>query len=133
MQVATTSHLANHRQLLSILAGLMLFAPIALTGCAKTSYENRTFFRKEFGLDTHGRKTWLDHLVEGDPGPLDVHLAANYEQVAPLRSAVLPFSDRGSANFIVDKMPLTFRNSEQRADCAWTDGNRMRRAVNGYL
>src|SRR5882724_11267562 len=129
----TTSHFANHRQLLSILAGLMLFAPTALSACAKTSYENSTFFRKEYGLDTHGRKTWLDHLVEMDPGHLDVHLAANYEQVAPLRIAVLPFSNRGSANFVVDKIPLTFRNQEQRADWAWTDSNRTRRAVNGYL
>jgi hypothetical protein len=53
--------------------------------------------------------------------------------LAPLRIAVLPFSDRGSANFVVDKVPLTFRNSEQRADWARTDSNRMRRAVNGYL
>ena len=133
MRVVTTSHLANHRELLEILAGSMLFAPIVLSGCARTSYENSTFFRKEYGLDTHGRKTWLDHLVEVDPSHLDVHLAENYEHVAPLRIAVLPFSDRGSANFVVDKIPLTFRNQQQCADWAWTDSNRTRRAVNGYL
>jgi hypothetical protein len=82
---------------------------------------------------THGRKTSVDHLVEVDPGHVDIHVAANYEQVAPLRIAVLPFSDRGSAHFVVDKIPLTFRNRQQRADWAWTDSNRMRRAVNGYL
>src|SRR5260221_8491728 len=84
-------------------------------------------------MDTHGKKTLFDHLVEVDPGQLNVHLAANYDQVAPLRIAVLPFSDRGNANFVVDKIPLTFRNQEQRDDWAWTNGNRMRRAVNGYL
>jgi hypothetical protein len=115
------------------LGGLMLVAPIILSGCTSTSYENRTFFGKEYGRDTHGRKTWFDHLVEVDPGRLDVNLTANYEDLAPLRIAVLPFSDRGSANFVVDKVPLTFRNSEQRADWARTDSNRMRRAVNGYL
>jgi hypothetical protein len=82
---------------------------------------------------THGRQTSVDHLVEVDPGHVDIHVAANYEQVAPLRIAVLPFSDRGSAHFVVDKIPLTFRNRQQRADWAWTDSNRMRRAVNGYL
>jgi hypothetical protein len=127
-----TSHIV-HRRLLSLLSGFMLLAPIALIGCASSSYESRTFFRKEYGLDTHGKKTLFDHLVEADPGRLKVHLASNYEQVAPLRIAVLPFSDRGSANFVVNKIPLTFRNKEQRADWAWTDGNRMRRALNGYL
>jgi len=134
MRVVTTTHLANHRPVLAIVAALILLAPSALTGCANSSsYENNTFFRPEYGLDTHGRKTWLDHLVEVDPGRLNVHLAENYEQIAPLRIAVLPFSDRGSANFVVDKIPLTFRNQEQRADWAWTDANRMRRALNGYL
>src|SRR5579863_334441 len=131
MRVVTTTHLANHRPVLAIVAALILLAPSALTGCANSSsYENNTFFRPEYGLDTHGRKTWLDHLVEVDPGRLNVHLAENYEQIAPLRIAVLPFSDRGSANFVVDKIPLTFRNQEQRADWAWTDANRMRRALN---
>jgi hypothetical protein len=133
MRGVATFRSANHLQLLSIMTGFIVFAPIVLSGCASTSYENRTFFGKEYGLDTHGRKTWFDHLVEVDPGQFKVHVAADYEQVAPLRIAVLPFSDRGNANFVVDKIPLTFRNQEQRDDWAWTDGNRMRRAVNGYL
>ena len=117
----------------SIQACLMLAAAVFFVGCSSSNYENRTFFRKEYGVGTHGRKTWFDHLVEVDPGGLDVHVAKNYEQTAPLRIAVLPFSDRGSANFVVDKIPMTFRNSEQRANWAWTDGNRTRRALNGYL
>jgi hypothetical protein len=132
MRGTTTCQIA-HKRFLSLLSGFMLLAPIALSGCASANHEDRTFFRKEYGLETHGRKTLFDHLVEVDPGRLKMRLASNYEQVAPLRIAVLPFSDRGSANFVVDKIPLTFRNKEQRADWAWTDSNRMRRAVNGYL
>jgi hypothetical protein len=134
MRVARTAkNLANHQQLLSILVGLLLLAPITQSGCTQTNYEDRTFFGKEYGLDTHGRKTWFDHLVEVDPGGVKVHLATDYEEAAPLRIAVLPFSDTGSANLLVDKVPLTFRNREQQADWARTDSNRMRRAVNGYL
>ena len=121
----------SYRKLLQ--TGLMLAAVTVFGGCSSSNYDNRTFFGKEYGMDTHGRKTWFDHLVEADPGRLDVHVAEDYEQVAPLRIAVLPFSDRGNANFVVDKIPLTFRNSEQRANWAWTDGNRTRRALNGYL
>src|ERR1700736_5874342 len=90
-------------------------------------------FSEKITAWTHGRNTSVDHLIDVDPGHVDIHVAANYEQVAPLRLAVLPFSDRGSAHFVVDKIPLTFRNRQQRADWAWTDSNRMRRAVNGYL
>jgi len=124
---------AIHLRFSRLLSGCMLLAPILLSGCSSAKYEERSFFRKEYGLETHGRKTLLDHLIEVDPGRLDVHLAANYDQVAPLRIAVLPFSDRGSANFVVNKIPLTFRNKEEREDWAWTDSNRMRRALNGYL
>ena len=131
MSIIATSHMRNHRELIK--NGLLLAAMIVFGGCSSSNYNNRTFFGKEYGVDTHGRKTWFDHLVEVDPGRLDVHVAGNYEQVAPLRIAVLPFSDRGSANFVVDKIPLTFRSSEQRANWAWTDGNRTRRALNGYL
>jgi hypothetical protein len=46
---------------------------------------------------------------------------------------VLPFTDRGSANFVVDKIPLTFRKRQQRASWAWTDAQRLRRSMLGYL
>ena len=115
------------------IAGSLILGSIALSGCAQTNYQDRTFFRDEYGLDTHGRKTWFDRLVELDPGTLKTHLAADYEQAAPERIAVLPFGDRGSGQYVVDKIALTNRNAEEQADWAWTDGNRMRRSVNGYL
>lgn len=135
----TSSPHYDHRtfpaRLVSAMAASLVLAPLALSGCAqtKTNYENRTFFRDEQGLETHGRKTWFDHLVELDPGSLKTHVAADYDQAAPAMIAVLPFADLGSAQFVVDKVALTHRTDGEQADWAWTDGNRVRRAVNGYL
>ena len=122
-------------RMVAAFAASIIAGSAALSGCAstKTDYGDRTFFRDEQGLDTHGRKTWFDHLVELDPGALKTHLAADYEQAAPEKIAVLPFSDRGNAQYVVDKIPLTHRTDGEQADWAWTDANRMRRAVNGYL
>ena len=64
---------------------------------------------------------------------MKTNIAPDYEAVAPQTIAVLPFTDRGSANYVVNKIPLTFRNANERADWAWTDANRMRRAITGYL
>jgi hypothetical protein len=71
--------------------------------------------------------------VETDPGAIKTQVAPEYESVAPARIAVLPFVDTGSAQFVVDKIPLTARSPEQQADWAWTHSNRLRRAVDGYL
>src|ERR1700719_3441429 len=122
-------------RLVAAFAASIIVSSVALSGCAstKTNYDNRTFFRDEQGLETHGRKTWFDHMVELDPGSLKTHLAADYEQTAPEKIAVLPFSDRGNAQFVVDKISLTHRTDGEQADWAWTDANRMRRAVNGCL
>ena len=141
MRSINTSSLHNHspsasgRFISAAIAASLVAGSLALNGCAQTApnYNERTFFRDEQGLDTHGRKTWFDHLVELDPGGLKTHIAADYEQVAPEKIAVLPFTDRGSAQFVVDKIPLTHRTDGEQADWAWTDANRMRRAVNGYL
>jgi len=46
---------------------------------------------------------------------------------------VLPFADTGSANFVVDKIALTHRNKVERANWAWTDSQRLRRSLDGYL
>src|SRR3984893_14168187 len=125
----------SSRRLMAAFAASIVVSSFVLSGCAstKSNYDERTFFRDEQGLETHGRKTWFDHLVELDPGALKVHLAADYEQAAPQKIAVLPFSDRGNAQFVVDKISLTHRTDGEQADWAWTDANRMRRAVNGYL
>ena len=109
---------------------------IAFAGCAQTdaaNQSNRTFYRDEYGLDTHGKKTWFDHLLETDPGGIKVVSLPDYEQDAPAKVAVLPFTDRGSAQFVVDKIALTRRNAQEEADWAWTDSNRLRRAIDGYL
>jgi hypothetical protein len=108
----------------------------ALSGCAAqtdSTRDTRPFFQKEYGLNTHGRKTWFDHLVETDPGGIKATIAPDYEQNAPLTIAVLPFADLGRADYILDDIPITHRNEEQRNRWAWTDANRARRAIAGYL
>src|SRR5262249_15054759 len=105
-----------------------------LAGCSThTERTERTFFRQEYDLDTHGRKTWFDHLVEVDPGSIKTKIAPNYDEIAPLPIAVLPFNDRGSANYVVDKIPLTHRTGDKQADWAWTYSNRLRRSITGYM
>jgi hypothetical protein len=108
----------------------------ALAGCSTVSQrteERRPFFQPEYELTSHGRKTPFDRIVELDPGGLNVKVASDYQSNAPLRVAVLPFTDRGSANFVVDKIPLTHRDQQQRASWAWTDAQRLRRSMVGYL
>jgi hypothetical protein len=118
------------------LALIIFVCGIAAWGCAQTDaadLSNRTFYRQEYGLDTHGRKTLFDHFLEVDPGSLKVVSVPDYELEAPAKIAVLPFADRGSAQFVVDKIPLTHRSPEEEADWAWTDSNRLRRAIDGYM
>jgi hypothetical protein len=115
------------------LLSLVIVALLA-AGCATSSqFEERPFFQQEYGLETHGRKTLLDHIVEFDPGGSDVDVKPEFRRDPPARIAVLPFSDEGSANFVVDKIPLTFRNRQQRYNWSWTDSQRLRRAMQGYL
>ena len=124
----------GRRRIITVLAASMILGSFALSGCAaKTDRTDRPFFRNEYGLETHGKKNWFDHLVELDPGSIKTTVAPDYDQVAPQKVAVLPFGDHGRANFTLDKIPLTFRSKEKVADWAWTDANRMRRAVSGYM
>lgn len=120
-----------------VLYCLILSAALAgLAGCSSVDQraeERRPFFQREYELTSHGRKTLFDRVVELDPGGLNVKVAPDYEANAPLRIAVLPFTDRGSANFVVDKIPLTFRDHQQRVRWAWTDAQRLRRSMVGYL
>jgi hypothetical protein len=107
-----------------------------LAGCAnvtESSAEQRPFFQPEYQTVSHGRKTLFDRVVELDPGGLDVSVAPDYQKNAPLKLAVLPFADQGSANFVVDKIPLTFRDRQDRVIWAWTDAQRLRRSMVGYL
>ena len=112
-------------------AALASFA--ACSSVSQRAEERRPFFQPEYELTSHGRKTLFDRVVELDPGGLHVKVASDYQSNAPLRIAVLPFTDRGSANFVVDKIPLTFRDRQQRASWAWTDAQRLRRSMVGYL
>src|SRR5579859_169527 len=106
--------LTHQKKLVKMLAISLILASFGLGGCAQNNREDRPFFRHEYGLDSHGRKTWFDHMVELDPGRMKTKIAPDYETVAPQTIAVLPFSDRGSANYVVDKIPLTHRNQDER-------------------
>lgn len=121
---------------LAAIAGSIVLAAMLLSGCAtanKAELDNRPFFQPEYGRDTHGRKTWFDHLVEVDPGGIKTQIASDYEQEAPARIAVLPFGDHGSGQYVINKIALTHRTGKKLNEWAWTDANRLRRAVNGYL
>ena len=135
--MAATEYLLTPRRaqikLSKLFAIAFIWGSVDLGGCSSTNNESRPFFRHEYGLDSHGRKTWFDRMVELDPGQMKTKIAPDYEAVAPRTIAVLPFTDRGSANYVVDKIPLTFRSANERSAWAWTDANRMRRAVTGYL
>jgi hypothetical protein len=112
---------------------LALLLLCTVIGCSSNNYETRPFFQDEYEVQAHGRKTFFDHLVELDPGTFNVKVAPDYFADPPARIAVLPFADVGSANFVVDKVPLTFRNKRQRENWAWTHAQRLRRAMDGYL
>ncbi len=112
---------------------LWLLALVLVAGCTTNGYETRPFFQQEYEVGTHGRKTAFDRLVELDPGRFHVFVASDYLQHAPARIAVLPFADTGSANFTINRIPVTFRNRDQRIRWAWTDAQRLRRAIQGYL
>jgi len=75
----------------------------------------------------------LDRIVETDPGGFKVETSPQYLKDPPERIAVLPFADIGSANFVVDKIALTHRSEIERANWAWTDSQRFRRSLDGYL
>jgi hypothetical protein len=122
------------RSIASLFVPLLVFEmAIWLAGCAQAEYQTRPFFQHEKEVQTHGKKTWFDHLVELDPGAVDFHLASDYQQNPPQRIAVLPFVDRNGADFIVDKIRLSMRNEQERNDWAWTYANRLRRNVAGRL
>jgi len=95
--------------------------------------EQRPFFETEQATDTHGRKNWLDRVIEADPGKRDVEVASDYQEHAPAVIAVMPFCDKGSGNFTIDKIPVTFRNEQAQDQWAWTDSQRLRRSVMGHL
>lgn len=115
-----------------VLAALM----IAISGCSTTApnYQTRPFFLSEEDTATHGRKSWFDRIIETDPGISDYVVATDYQEQPPRRIAVLPFVDHGNGDYMVDKISLSFRKSQEQLDqSAWTHANRVRRSVSGEI
>ncbi len=111
----------------------IVFVVVFAGGCASMQTQPHPFFLPEQNRESHGRKTWFDHVIEFDPGGIKTEAADDYQQNPPRRVAVLPFVDNGSAQLVVNKIPLTFRDSDAQAAWAWTYANRLRRALTGYL
>ena len=118
---------------MTMILGMLLAAPPLLAGCstASTQYKSRPFFLTEEEVATHGRKAWYDRVVELDPGRAEFTVAADYQQAPPKRVAVLPFTDLGEGEFVVDKVPLLPRSDQDRARWGWSHANRVRRAFAG--
>jgi hypothetical protein len=118
---------------MTTILGMLLAAPFLLPGCsaASTQYKSRPFFMAEEEVATHGRKAWYDRIVEVDPGRAEFTVAADYQQAPPKKIAVLPFTDLGEGEFVVDKLPLLPRSDQQRARWAWSHANHVRRAFAG--
>jgi len=109
---------------------------IVISGCSASApqYQTRPFFLAEEDTATHGRKSIFDRLIETDPGVTDFVLAADYQEDPPRRIAVLPFVDHGNGEYTVDKIPLSYRKSDEELNrAAWTHANRVRRAVSGEI
>lgn len=115
--------------------GLLLLVAL-LVGCGSTQHtqhQTRPFFLTEEELETHGRKTWFDRLLEADPGGLSFVIADDYQERPPRKIAVLPFVDKGEGNFLINKVPVIIRDEEDLNRWSWTHTNRVRRAVAGEL
>src|SRR5689334_4518958 len=104
-----------------------------LGGCASTAHQSRPFFLAEEGVDTHGRKTWFDRLIETDPGGASVELAGDYQDRPPRKIAVLPFVDEGTGSYLVNKVPIKTRTADELNRWSWTHTNRVRRAFAGEI
>ncbi len=114
---------------------VLILALIFTAGCSATdaNYDSRPFFQAQQSAEAHGRKTWVDHLIEVDPGRVTLKLATDYSQNPPERIAVLPFVDRSNAQFRVNKIALTHRNEQQKEQWAWTYASRLRRSFAGQM
>ena len=72
-------------------------------------------------------------VIELDPGGAEFTVAADYQQAPPKKIAVLPFTDLGEGQFVVDKIPLLPRNNQERARWGWSHANNLRRAFAGDI
>lgn len=107
-----------------------------LGGCASTQpqqHQARPFFLTEEEVETHGRKTWFDRLIEADPGGVAFVVAGDYQERPPRKIAVLPFVDKGKGSYLLNKIPVKTRDEEELHRWSWTHANRVRRAFAGEL
>jgi putative lipoprotein DUF799 len=104
-----------------------------LVGCASTPHQSRPFFLTEEEIDTHGRKTWFDRLMEADPGGVSCVIAGDYQARPPRKIAVLPFVDQGTGSYLLDKVPIKTRDQDALDRWSWTHANRVRHAFAGGL
>src|ERR1039458_7315255 len=90
---------ARRLSLLAIVGAISLISTASLEGCStqdlevQAAREQRPFFQSEQETETHGRKNWLDRLIEVDPGKLEVEMVSDYQEHAPGVIAVMPFCD----------------------------------------
>jgi len=130
---------AGRLYLVAVVGTTFLFLTALVEGCTtqdlevQAAREQRPFFQTEQDADTHGRKNFFDRVIEADPGKLEVEMASDYQEHAPAVVAVVPFCDKGSGNFTVDKIPVSFRDTQAQNEWAWTDSQRLRRSVMGHL
>jgi Putative bacterial lipoprotein (DUF799) len=104
-----------------------------LGGCASTQPQARPFFLTEEAVETHGRKTWFDRLIEADPGGVSFVIAGDYQERPPRKIAVLPFVDKGKGSYLLNKISVKTRDEEELNRWSWTHTNRVRRAFAGEL
>jgi hypothetical protein len=115
---------------------VFLLLPTLLGGCASTQRQQpqlRPFFLTEERVETHGRKTWFDRLIETDPGGGSVEIAGDYQDRPPRKIAVLPFVDEGTGHYLLNKVPIKTRTEDELDRWSWSHANRVRRAVAGEL
>ena len=106
---------------------------VLLAGCASTQPQPSPFFLTEKEIETHGRKTWYDRIMDADPGSTSFVIAGDYQERPPRKIAVLPFVDEGKGTYLIDKISVKTRDKEELNRWSWTHTNRVRRALAGDL
>ncbi|WP_052250515.1 GNA1162 family protein [Methylacidiphilum kamchatkense] len=104
-------------------------------GCSgiRTPPEEQKLFVKEPSISNHGRKTLYDHVVDIDPGRIKSKTSTLFYELPPKTIAVLPFVDKDSGNFYLDKVAVTNRNPQWKEQYRWTRAQRVRKLIYGNL
>ncbi|CAI9085348.1 hypothetical protein A7K73_02915 [Candidatus Methylacidiphilum fumarolicum] len=104
-------------------------------GCSgiRTPPEEQKLFLKEPSISNHGRKTLYDHVVDIDPGRIKSRTSTLFYELPPKSIAVLPFVDKDSGNFYLDKVAVTNRNPQWKEQYRWTRAQRVRKLIYGNL